>query len=88
MVQPVLEGEKWHRLDSNLRVCYRMAAPSSSPELEASKRFLHFFKSSSIQCIKQRIEVSQFSMACEMSVQIGEGLIWASCVAVISGSSV
>ena len=49
---------------------------------------LHFFKSSSIQSIEERIEVSQFSMAREMSVQIGEGLIWALCVAVISGSSV
>ena len=50
-----------------------------------------FFKSSSIQSIYERIEASQFSMAifeCEMKVQIGEGLTWASCVAVISGSSV
>ena len=36
-------------------------------------------------------EASQFSMAIlehEMSVQIGEGLTWALCIAVISGSSV
>ena len=28
---PVFEGEKWRRLDSNLRVRYRMASPSGSP---------------------------------------------------------
>ena len=50
-----------------------------------------FFKSSTIQSIDERIEASQFSMAIlerETSVQIGEGLTWALCVAVISGSSV
>ena len=69
--------------------------------LRAVRRSLHgtskrsssdFFKSSSIQSIEERIEASQFSMAIlsehETSAQIGEGLTWASCVAVISGSSV
>ena len=44
-----------------------------------------------MQSIDERIEASQFSMAileCETSAQIGEGLAWASCVAVISGGSV
>ena len=31
MAVPVFEGEKWRRLDSNLRVRYRMASPSGSP---------------------------------------------------------
>ena len=46
---------------------------------------------SSLQASKVSIEASQFSMAIlerETSAQIGEGLTWASCVAVISGSSV
>ena len=89
---PVFEGGKWCRLDSNLRMHYRMAYPSGSPYLGTSKRSSSdFFKSSSIQSIDDRIEASQFSMAIlerETSVQIGEGLTWAPCLAVISGSSV
>ena len=61
---PVFEGEKWRRLDSNLRMRCRMASPSGSPKLGKSKRTSsEFFKYSSIQSIDERIEVSQFSMA-------------------------
>ena len=70
---------------------YRMTSPSGSPYLGTSKRSSSdFFKSSNIS-VDQRIEASQFSMAIlqrETSSQIGEALTWASCVAVISGSSV
>ena len=31
MAVPVLREKKWRRLDSNLRVRYRVASPSSSP---------------------------------------------------------
>ena len=64
MAVPDFEGKKWRHLDSNLRVCYRMASPSGSPYLGTSKRSsLDFFKSSSIQSIDERIEASQFSMS-------------------------
>ena len=88
----VFEGKKWRHLDSNLRVHYRMASPSGLLYLGMSKRSsLDFFKSSSIQSINERIEASQLPMAIlehETSTHIGEGLTWASCIAVISGSSV
>ena len=50
-----------------------------------------FFKSLSIQSIDERTDAFQFSMAVperEANAQIGEGLTWASCVAVISGNLV
>ena len=49
------------------------------------------FESSSIQSSDKTIKASQFSVTIhehEMSAEIGEGLICASCEAVISGSSV
>ena len=57
MVRPVrawlyqLEKKKWHRLDSNLCVWYRIASLSST-----------FFESSSIQSSNERIEASWANM--------------------------
>ena len=79
-------------LDMAIRIRYRMASPSGLLWLGTSKRsFLNFFKSLSIQSIDERIEASQFFMSIlehEPSTQIGEGLTWASCIAVISGGSI
>ena len=72
-----LREQKWCRLDSNLRMCYRIASPSGLLYLRMSKRFsLDFIKSSSIQNSNERIEASQFSMVIlerKASMQIEEG---------------
>ena len=63
MAVPVFEGEKWRRLDSNLRARYGMASPSGSLYLGTSKRSSSdFLKSSSIQSTDERIEATQFFM--------------------------
>ena len=57
MAEPVFEGEKWRRLDSNITCVIECP-------LRALRRSLgHLFKSSSIQSSDERIEASQFSMA-------------------------
>ena len=84
-----LREEKWRRLDSNLRVRYRVASPSSSPQLGRSSHFFQAFKHP-----KERRENLGFSVFAiyiailvhEASAKIGEVLTCASCVAVISGS--
>ena len=57
------EKKKLRRLDSNLRVRYRMATPSGSPKLGTSKRSSSdFFEPSSTQSRDEKIEASQFSI--------------------------
>ena len=45
MAVPVFEGEKWRRLDSNVRLRYRMASPSGRRSLGRLRGLLRTFSS-------------------------------------------
>ena len=84
MAIPVFVEEKWHSLDSNLTMHYRMFR--ALPYLGTSKRSL------SLQAFKvatRELRLLNFLwryLEHKMTVQIGERLTCTSCVAVISGS--
>ena len=88
----VFEGERWHRFDSNLYACV-MEWPLRAvrPSLGRLRGLLRTFSSLQASKVSTRelrlLNYLWRYLSARRARKIG-GAIWASCVAVISGSSV